>query len=102
MSVAMPFAVLDPRKRSLLRGTTLVVGSLALALVLTGFPDARPSLKLVIPTVIACFGTWDTVRCLQHRWTFYHAAVVLFLYMDVLALSLILFLLLYPFARWLQ
>jgi hypothetical protein len=80
----------------------LVIGSVALALLFAGFPDARPSLKLVIPTVIATLGTWDTVRCLQHRWTLYHAAVVMFLYMDILALSLILFLLIYPFARWLQ
>lgn len=97
----MPIRVLDPRKHSLLRGTTLVLGSFLLAFVLA-FPYDNPSLKLLIPTGLASAGMWDTIRCLQTRWSFYHGGVMVLLLMDVLALSMILFLLLFPYARlWL-
>jgi hypothetical protein len=96
----MTYAVLDIRKRSLLRGTVLVLGSLLLAFLLAGFPNDRPSLTLIIPTVLAFLGTWDTMRCLRAHWSFYHGAVVLLLYSDIMALFMILFLLLYPYAQW--
>ena len=97
----MAFGALNPRNRSLPRGTALVLGSLLLAFSLAGFPDDRASLKLIIPTLLAALGTWDTIRCLQHRWSFYHGAVVVLIYMDIMALCMILFLLLYPYGRWL-
>jgi hypothetical protein len=97
----MVFNALNPRHRSLPRGTVLVLGSLLLAFSLAGFPDDRASLKLIIPSLLAALGTWDTIRCLQHRWSFYHGAVVLLIYMDIMALCMILFLLLYPYGRWL-
>jgi hypothetical protein len=97
----MVFSALNPRNRSLPRGTALVLGSLILAFLMAGFPDDRPSLKLVIPALVAALGTWDTMRCLQHRWSFYHGAVVLLIYMDIMALFMILFLLLYPYGKWL-
>ena len=93
--------LLDIRYRSLPRGIVLVLGSLAMAFPLAKFPEDRASLKLIIPAVIASLGTWDTIRCLQHRWSFYHGAVVLLIYMDIMALCIILFLLLYPYAGWL-
>ncbi len=85
-----------------MRGTVLVLASLVLALVWAGFPNDRGSLLLVIPACLAVYGTWETVRCLRPRWSFYHGGVLLLLYADVLALALILFLLIYPYARWLQ
>ncbi len=97
----MVFNALNPRNRSLPRGTALVLGSLVLAFSLAGFPDDRASLMLIIPAFLAAVGTWDTIRCLQHRWSFYHGAVVLLIYMDIMALCMILFLLLYPYGRWL-
>ncbi len=98
---AMIFSALNPRNRSLPRGTVLVLGSLILAFPLAGFPEDRASLKLLIPTLLAMVGTWDTMRCLQHRWSLYHGAVVVLIYMDIMALCMILFLLLYPYGRWL-
>lgn len=92
---------LNPRNRSLPRGTVLVLGSLILAFLLAHFPDDRPSLGLIIPTLIASLGMWDTMRCLQRRWSLYHGAVVVLIYMDIMALCMILFLLLYPYGRWL-
>jgi hypothetical protein len=97
----MVFSALNPRNRSLPRGTVLVLGSLLLAFALAGFPDDRASLTLIIPTSLAALGTWDTMRCLQQRWSFYHGAVVVLIYMDIMALCMILFLLLYPYGRWL-
>jgi|ERR1700677_1827734 hypothetical protein len=96
----MRLSALDPRHRSLPRGITLVLGSLFLAFPMAGFPDDRPSLKLLIPTIAAALGTWDTIRCLRTRWSFYHGAVVVLIYMDLMALCMILFLLLYPYGRW--
>jgi hypothetical protein len=97
----MVLSVLNPRNRSLPRGIALVLGSMVLAFLLAGFPDDRASLKLLIPTFAAALGTWDTIRCLRQRWSFYHGAVVVLIYMDILALCMILFLLLYPYGRWL-
>jgi hypothetical protein len=97
----MVFSALNPRNRSLPRATAMVLGSLILAFLLSHFPDDRASLKLLIPTLLALVGTCDTMRCLQHRWSLYHGAVVVLMYMDVLALCMILFLLLYPYGHWL-
>jgi hypothetical protein len=97
----MSFAVFNLRKRSLFRATLLVVGGLLLAFLLAGFPNDRPSLKLVFPLLLASAGTLDTARCLRLRWSFYHGAVVLLLYSDIMALCMIIFLLLYPYAQWL-
>jgi hypothetical protein len=98
----MRYAVFNIRARSLLRGTVLVLGSVVLALFWAGFPDVHGSPLLVVPTFLAAYGTWETSRCLQRRWNFYHGGVLLLLYADVLALALIVFLLLYPYAKWLQ
>lgn len=98
----MQLAVFNIRARSLVRGTVVVLGSLVLALVCAGFPDIHPSLLLVLPACATVYGTWETSRCLRQRWSFYHGGVMLLLYADVLVLSLIVFLLLYPYARWLQ
>jgi hypothetical protein len=97
----MVLSALNLRNRSLPRGIALVLGSLVLAFMLAGFPDDRPSLNLLIPTFAALLGTCDTIRCLRHRWSFYHGAVVVLIYMDIMALCMILFLLLYPYGRWL-
>ena len=98
----MQYAVFNIRCRSLIRGTVLVIGSVILALVLGGFPDMRPSPLLILPMLLTGWGTWETIRCLQRRWSFYHGGVMLLLYADILALALVVFLLLYPYAQWLQ
>lgn len=98
----MPTRLLNPRKRSLIRGNILVLGGLALAIPLSDFPNNRATLLLIIPAVLAILGTADTVRCIQRRWSFYHAGVLLCIYMDLMALTTILFFLLYPYADWLD
>jgi hypothetical protein len=54
-----------------------------------------------MPAFLSLFGTWETSRCLRLRWSFYHGGVLMLLYADVIAVSMIFFLLLYPYAGWL-
>lgn len=96
----MPPSFLNPRRRSLPRGILLVVLSLGLALLISGFPSIHTNPFLVVPAFVAFAGTIDTVRCMQRRWSFYHGGVLLLIYMDLMALCMILFLLLYPYALW--
>ena len=92
--------LLNPRSRSLLRGNSLVLLSLGTALLLSDFPHNRANPFLIIPAIVAIFGTIDTLRCMQRRWNFYHGGVLLCVYMDLMALCMILFFLLYPYAQW--
>jgi hypothetical protein len=94
-------AVFNFRARSLLRGTVCVVGSLILSFPLSGFPDVHPAPLLMLPCLLTLYGTIETIRCLQLRWNFYHGGVLLLLYMDLMVLVLVVFLLLYPYQRWL-
>lgn len=93
-------SLLNPRTRSLLRGSLLVLVSLAAALLLSDFPHNRANPFLVFPAAGALAGTVDTVRCMQRKWSFYHGGVLLCVYMDLMALCMIFFFLLYPYARW--
>lgn len=97
----MVHPILNPRKRSLLRGALLVLVSLGVSILLSDFPQNRANPFLILPTITAIAGTIDHVRCMRTRWNFYHGGVVLLIYMDLMALSMILFFLLYPYALWL-
>ncbi len=96
----MPPAILNPRQKSLVRGNLLVLTSFVAAFFLSGFPHNRATPYLVIPALLAFAGTADTVRCIRRRWSFYHAGVLLCIYMDLMAVTLILVFLLYPYALW--
>ncbi len=91
------YALWNLRRPSLLRGNVLVLASFVVALRMSGFPASRATALLAIPALLAITGTLDTVRCMQPRWNFYHGGVVLCIYMDLMAISLILFLLFSPF-----
>jgi hypothetical protein len=93
--------IFNPRNKSLLRGALLVLLSLGLAMVLSDFPRNRANPFLVLPALIAIAGTVDHLRCMRTRWSWYHGGVVLLVYMDLMAISMILFFLLYPYAQWL-
>jgi hypothetical protein len=95
-------AFLNLRARSLVRGTTLVLASLAASLIFSGFPYVHTAWPLIFAALGALWGTYETTRCLRLRWSFYHGGVLLLLYMDVTALTMIFFLLLYPYAEWIQ
>ncbi|AXC15905.1 hypothetical protein ACPOL_6693 [Acidisarcina polymorpha] len=97
-----PPSIVNLRKKSLLRGALLVLGSLILAFVWAGYPEAHANPRLILPVIVAFLGTADTMRCLRLKWSFYHAGVMLLIYMDIMALAMILFLLLYPYDGWLM
>ena len=80
----------------------MVLLSLVASLFLSNFPQNRPNLFLIIPAIIASIGTVDTIRCMQRRWSFYHGGVLLLIYMDLMALCMILFLFLYPWGDWIK
>ncbi|HEY4379666.1 MAG TPA: permease [Acidobacteriaceae bacterium] len=91
------FAVFNVHRRSLIRGNFLVLGSFALSFLLSGFPRSRPTLLMLIPTILAFIGTYDTFRCLRPQHNLHHAGIVLCLVMDMLAICLILFFLFFPY-----
>jgi hypothetical protein len=94
-------ALFNPRLRSLARGNAIVLGALAITLPMSGFPHLRANPLIALPLLITLIGTADTVRCMQRRWSFYHGGVLLCLYMDLMAITLVLFFLLYPYLIWL-
>jgi hypothetical protein len=94
---ALTRAILNPRAHSLLRASVLVLGSLVIAIPLSHFPRIQRAPLLVLPVFVAFAGTVDTIRCIQRRWSFYHAGVILFIYMDMMTLALMLFFLFYPY-----
>jgi hypothetical protein len=95
-------AFFDLRRKSLLRGSVLVLGSLFAAFRLADFPRNRATLLLILPALFTAAGTLDTVRCMQRHWSFYHGGVILLLFMDIMALAMILFMLCYPYAQWIS
>lgn len=91
------FALFDLRRRSLLRGNILVLGSFAASFPLSGFPQTRATLLLIIPAFLCLVGTFETLRCMRPKRDLYHAGVVMCLFTDMLAECLILFFLLFPY-----
>ena len=90
-------AILNPRLHSLRRASTLVLGSFAVSIPLSHYPHLQRAPLLVLPVLLALIGTVDTVRCIQRRWSFYHAGVMLFVCMDMMTVTLMLFFLVYPY-----
>lgn len=93
----MKFDLLNPRSRSLLRGSLLVALSLPGALLLSRFPENHPTPLLIIPALAATAGLVDHVRCMRSSWSWYHGGVLLSIYADLMILGMILFLLVYPY-----
>jgi hypothetical protein len=91
----LPLSLFNPRFKSLARGNTVVLGSVVLAALLSHAP--RPNLWVLVPAVLVIVGAADTVRNIRPRWSFYHAGVMLCLYMDLMAITLVYFFLLYPY-----
>jgi hypothetical protein len=92
------FSIFHLQRKSLVRGTLLALLSLWVSFRLSGFPEVHVCLWLILPLLLACAATWDTARCLQKRWGFYHGGVLLLLYCDLMILLMISFLLLAPFS----
>lgn len=96
--MALRFSILQLRRKSLVRGTVLALSSLWISFRISGFPQVHVCLWLLIPLLVVCAATWDTARCLQKRWNFYHGGVILLIYVDLMILLMISFLLLAPYS----
>jgi hypothetical protein len=48
---------------------------------------------------VLAFGVWglaETARCLRRKWSLYHAGVLILLYTELMILTMIVFLIVYP------
>ena len=87
------------RRRSLSRGVLLALGALAASLRLAGFPFLDPPRASPWQVLLAAQVFWgmvETARCLDRRWSLYHAGVLILLYSELMILAMVLFLGLYP------
>jgi hypothetical protein len=92
-------SILRLRRRSLARGILLGLGAFAASLRLAGFPDINAlhgSRWQVLSALAACWALGETARCLDRKWSLYHAGVLILLYTDLMILTLTVFLCLYP------
>lgn len=84
------------RQKSLVRGIVLSLGAFAASLRLAGFPriqNLHGSWWQILALLVAAWGMAETARCLQRKWSFYHAGVLLLLYADLMILATIVVLL---------
>jgi CO dehydrogenase/acetyl-CoA synthase gamma subunit (corrinoid Fe-S protein) len=80
------------RQRSLVRGVLLSIGAFAVSLRLAGFPSVENlhhTYWQIVALLVALWGMAETARCLQRRWSLYHAAVLILLYSDLMILAAI-------------
>jgi hypothetical protein len=80
------------RQKSLARGILLSVGSFAASLRLAGFPRVERlhgSDWQMAALLAAAWGMAETARCLQRKWSLYHAGVLILLYADLIILAAI-------------
>ncbi len=86
------FSILRLRQKSLVRGILLSLGAFAASLRLAGFPDIdkiHGSDWQLAALLAAAWGMAETARCLQRKWSFYHAGVMILLYADLIILAAI-------------
>jgi hypothetical protein len=95
-------AFFNLRRRSLLRGSLLVMASVFVTIPLSDWPRNRATPWLLLPLLCCIAGSADTARCIRRRWNWYHAGVIICLYMDLMALAIILFFLIYPYAHFFE
>lgn len=87
------------REKSLTRAVVLSVGTFAFSLRLAGFPyidKLHGSRWQIVALAAAAWGMAETFRCLDRRWSLYHAGVLILLYSDMMILALIGVLVVYP------
>lgn len=84
------------RCRSSFRGGIVAFASVIAALSLSHFPQNRANFLIVFPVFAILAALVDTSRCMTGRWSWYHGGILLLIYMELMALTLVVFLLLYP------
>jgi hypothetical protein len=97
--VRLRFSILRFRQKSIVRATVLSLGAFFASLHLAGFPhieNLHGSRWQILALLVAAWGMAETARCLQRRWSLYHAGVLILLYADLLILAAIVVLLAVP------
>jgi hypothetical protein len=85
-------SILHLRQRSLVRGILLALGAFAASLRLAGFPrieDLHGSHWQALVVPIAFWGMFETARCLDRKWSLYHAGVLILLYSELMILAMV-------------
>ncbi len=80
------------RRKSLARGIVLSLGAFSASLLIAGFPDINRIHGSDWQMAALLAGVWgmvETARCLQRRWSLYHAGVMILLYADLIILAAI-------------
>lgn len=78
-----------------MRGILLALGAFGGSLRLAGFPyieNLHGSPWQIVPLSLICWAMVETARCLERRWSLYHAGVLILLYTELMILALVLFL----------
>jgi hypothetical protein len=78
------------REKSLVRGVGLCLGAFVGSLRLAGFPrieDLHESSWQLAMIPLVCWGMMDTFRCLERKWSWYHAGVLIMLYSELMILA---------------
>jgi hypothetical protein len=86
-------------KKSLVRAILLSLGAFAVSLRLAGFPhieNLHGSRWQIAAIAVALWGMAETARCLNRKWNFYYAGILLLLYTNLMMLALMSFLVVYP------
>jgi hypothetical protein len=87
------------RQKSLVRAVLLSLGAFAASLHLAGFPHLESlhgSYWQILALLVAVWGMAETARCLQRKWSFYHAGVLILLYSELMILAAIVLMLFAP------
>lgn len=77
----------------------LSLGAFFSSLRLAGFPNINNlhgSHWQILALFVAAWGMAETIRCLQRRWSLYHAGILIMLYADLMILAAIVVLLAFP------
>ena len=99
MTVRYVLSIFRLRKRSLPRALILSLGAFLVSLHLAGFPhieNLHGSQWQWLALAFAIWGTVETIRCLQKKWSLYHAGIILLVYTDLMILAMIGFMVVYP------
>jgi hypothetical protein len=96
----VPFlSIFRLRRRSLVRAIILSVGAFLASLRLAGFPsieNLHGSHWQILVLLVAAWGMAETARCLQRRWSLYHAGILILLYANLMILAAIVVLMTVP------
>ncbi|HTB96732.1 MAG TPA: hypothetical protein VK716_06970 [Terracidiphilus sp.] len=93
------FSIFRVRQKSLIRALALSLGSFVASLLLAGFPHIENLHGSRWQSLALCFAIWgmvETMRCLQKKWSLYHAGILLLVYADLMILAMIVFMVVYP------